>query len=178
MAQVLTLVSLLSLSAVVLLWYRKHRVGPRDPIQVSIRLDRSAPGAHLICNLVNTSAVAVVLTRFAITPRHVGEGRGETAADIPLPEAAILEPGAHAQLSLDVDWRLVSARSLAVRDLEDGDHPAPTNQLRLVQRQLHEVIDRRVSSARDWLFGATNLAFGVMILGLGFFMLMWIIATG
>jgi len=65
-----------------------------------------------------------------------------------------------------------------VCDTQGAEHLAPGDQLRLVQGQLHEVIDRRISSARDWLFGAANLAFGVMILGLGFFMLMWIIATG
>jgi len=176
MAQVLTLVSLLS--AVVLLWYLKDRSRPRDPVHVSIRLDGSAPGAHLLWNVVNTSPAAVTLTHFAITPRHAGDGRGESSADIPLPQEEMIEPGARAHLSMDVDWRLVLARAVAVCDTQGAEHLAPGDQLRLVQGQLHEVIDRRISSARDWLFGAANLAFGVMILGLGFFMLMWIIATG
>ncbi len=40
--------------------------------------------------------------------------------------------------------------------------------------------ERRVykASARDFLHGAADLTFGVVILGLGFFMLMWVIATG
>ena len=40
--------------------------------------------------------------------------------------------------------------------------------------------DRRTPqlSAQDFLHGATELAFGVVILGLAFFMLMWVIATG
>ena len=32
--------------------------------------------------------------------------------------------------------------------------------------------------ARDFLHGVADLTFGLVILGLGFFMLMWIIATG
>jgi hypothetical protein len=176
MAQVLTVISLLW--AIVLLWYLKDRFAPGDRLQISIRLDRSAPGAHLLWQVVNTSPAAVTLTRFRITPRNVGEGRGESAAEVLLPETAMLAPGERAQLMMDVDWRLVSARAIAVCDAENRDHFAPRNQLRSVQSQLHNVIDRRASSARDWLFGATNLAFGVMILGLGFFMLMWIIATG
>jgi len=53
-------------------------------------------------------------------------------------------------------------------------------QLTAIQQRMRGLIDQRddSTSANDWLFGATNLAFGVVILGLGFFMLMWVIATG
>jgi hypothetical protein len=34
------------------------------------------------------------------------------------------------------------------------------------------------ASAQDFLHGAADLTFGLLILGLGFFMLMWVIATG
>jgi hypothetical protein len=40
--------------------------------------------------------------------------------------------------------------------------------------------ERRVyhkASAQDFLRGATDLTFGMVIFGLGFFMLMWVIAT-
>ena len=39
--------------------------------------------------------------------------------------------------------------------------------------------ERRVykASAQDFLHGAADLTFGVVILGLGFFMLIWVIAT-
>ena len=33
------------------------------------------------------------------------------------------------------------------------------------------------ASAQDFLHGAADLTFGIVILGLGFFMLMWVIAT-
>ena len=33
------------------------------------------------------------------------------------------------------------------------------------------------ASAQEFLHGAADLTFGLMILGLGFFMLMWVIAT-
>jgi hypothetical protein len=40
--------------------------------------------------------------------------------------------------------------------------------------------ERRIykASAQDFLRGAADLTLGVVILGLGFFMLMWVIATG
>ena len=40
--------------------------------------------------------------------------------------------------------------------------------------------DRRAqhTTANQFIAGAADLAFGVVILGLGFFMLMWVIATG
>jgi hypothetical protein len=39
--------------------------------------------------------------------------------------------------------------------------------------------ERRVqqASAQEFLHGAADLTFGIVILGLGFFMLMWVIAT-
>ena len=45
----------------------------------------------------------------------------------------------------------------------------------LEQRQF----ERRVykASAQDFLHGAADLTFGMVIFGLGFFMLMWVIAT-
>jgi hypothetical protein len=36
----------------------------------------------------------------------------------------------------------------------------------------------RTVSAADWLSGTADLAFGAVILGLGLFMLLWMIATG
>jgi hypothetical protein len=59
---------------------------------------------------------------------------------------------------------------------------APTHrQLLAVQQRLRQAIDRRCAvprSAHEFLSGAADLVFGVMILGLGVFMLMWVIATG
>ncbi len=179
MTQTVTFVSTIALAGVVL-WWLRERLLPRETMRVSVRLDRSTPGAHLIWDIVNLDPSPAVLTGFAITPRHVGEGRGESVAMVPLATAETLQPGDHAQLSMDVDWRLLTARSIAACDAAGRTHRAPAPQLDAVQAQLHELIDRRVynASARDWLFGAANLAFGVVILGLGFFMLMWMIATG
>jgi hypothetical protein len=92
----------------------------------------------------------------------------------------VLEPRDHALIPTDVDWTLLSAKTIAVADTEGREHPVSRKQLHAIQQQLRLLIDRRdySPSATDWLFGATNLAFGVVILGLGFFMLMWVIATG
>lgn len=178
MAQILTFVSLLW--AALLLWYLWERLGPKDPIRVSIHLDHVDPGAQLLCEIKNTSASAVTLTHFAVNPRHVGDGRGERVATIPLPETETLRPGDTARVLIDVDWQLLAARTIAVCDSSGLEHRPPAAQLTAIQNSLHERIDHRVytASARDWLFGAANLAFGVVILGLGFFMLMWVIATG
>lgn len=179
MTQTMTLLIPVALAGVVLWWIRA-RLLSRETMRVSIRLDSSTPGAHVIWDIVNIDSASAVLTSFVINPRHVGEGRGESVATVPLATAESLQPGECAQLSMDVDWRLLTARSIAACDTVGRAHRAPASQLEAVQAQLRELIDRRVhpASARDWLFGAANLAFGVVILGLGFFMLMWVIATG
>jgi hypothetical protein len=81
---------------------------------------------------------------------------------------------------MDVDWRLFDARTVAACDETGQEHLAPAGQLDAVQAQLRELVDHTAStaSAPDWLRGAANLTVGVVILGLGFFMLMWVIATG
>jgi hypothetical protein len=75
---------------------------------------------------------------------------------------------------------MLSARSVAIVDDNGNEYLAPRTQLETAQEQLHRVIDRRVytASANEFLFRAGDFAFGVVILGLGFFMLMWVIATG
>jgi hypothetical protein len=99
---------------------------------------------------------------------------------VPLGMAHELDRDEHTLVPTDVDWTLLSATSMAVCDADGREHPVPRQQLKLIQEQLGMLIGRRVyaASASDWLYGATNLAFGMVILGLGFFMLMWVIATG
>jgi hypothetical protein len=48
-----------------------------------------------------------------------------------------------------------------------------------VPRRPDHDFERRVykASAREFLHGAADLTVGIVILGLGFFMLMWVIAT-
>jgi hypothetical protein len=67
-----------------------------------------------------------------------------------------------------------------VTDSAGHEHTASSRQLIAIQDRLRQLIDRRAyqTSARDFITGAADLAFGVVILGLGFFMLMWVIATG
>jgi hypothetical protein len=179
MAQTVTLISLLA-AAVALIWSVRRRLPASDSLLISIRLDRSAPGAHLIWDITNIGPAPVTLTHFMIYARRHGRGRGESDAKVPLPLPETLERGDHALVPIDVDWRLLAARSIAVFDASGRKHPAARHQLASVQEHLRELVDRRMytRSARDWLSGAADLAFGVVILGLGFFMLMWVIATG
>jgi hypothetical protein len=64
----------------------------------------------------------------------------------------------------------------ADRLFERRHHPAGSAGHAAARQQF----ERRVykASAREFLHGAADLTFGVVILGLGFFMLMWVIATG
>jgi hypothetical protein len=145
----------------------------RDTVAVRLRLDRSTPGAHLMWEISNVGASPLTVTKLVI----------RTAKDVdtvPLGLRQVLETQEHVLIPTDVDWTLLSAKSIAVGDADGVEHTVPGRQLSAIQQQLRMLIDRRDynPSARDWLYGVTNLAFGVVILGLGFFMLMWVIATG
>ena len=173
MTQLLTLVSVLSLAGWALWIYREATSDARC-VRVKIRLDREAPGAHLMWDVTNTADRPVTLTKLIVHGRH---GANDTfPAGLPW----TLAPHDSVLIPTDVDWALLSAKSIAVADDEGREHAVKHAELTTVQDHLRQLIDRRVdpASAGDWLFGAANLAFGVVILGLGFFMLMWVIATG
>jgi hypothetical protein len=173
MAQILTLVTLLSLAAYAMWRYFGARRS-RGAVRVTIHLDREAPGAHLIWDITNVGGTPVTLAGLVI---HGGKGKNNT---IPLGLPRLLEPQDSAVLPTDVDWSLLAAKSVAVVDSTGREYGASRRELATIQEHLRELIDRRVHtpSAREFLFGATDLAFGVVILGLGVFMLMWVIATG
>ena len=173
MAQVLIAVAICALGGY-LFWRYADRLFDADGVHVNLRLDRPEPGAHLIWDIVNTSPHPVTLTKLIV------HGRGIAANTVPLGLPKVLAPHDRITVPTDGDWNLLSARSIAVADSTGREHRASHRQLAMVQDQLRQLIDRPVhyASARDFLTGATDLAFGVVILGLGFFMLMWVIATG
>jgi hypothetical protein len=173
MAQILTIVTLLSL-AVYAIWRYRSALFPGDAVRVTIHLDREAPGAHLIWDITNVGTTPVTITKLIV---HGGKGKNNT---VPLGLPRLLQPQDSAVLPTDVDWSLLAARSVAVADSTGREHGASRRELAHIQEHLRQLIDRRVytPSAREFLFGATDLAFGVVILGLGVFMLMWVIATG
>jgi hypothetical protein len=152
--------------------FRRWLTSP--PVRVSIQIDHGAPGSHLLWDIENTGPEPVTLTRLIV---HGKRGAADT---VPLGLPHVLEPADHLVLPTDVDWSLLSASSIAAADAEGNEYAAPRAQLEAVRAKLRESIDRRESSlsARDFLSGAADMAFGVVILGLGFFMLMWAIATG
>jgi hypothetical protein len=171
MAHTLTIASVAGvLTALVVLLMRRAR---RQPVLVSIRLDHATPGAHLIWEILNQGRAPVTLTKLII---HSKTGAVDSW---PLTIPKLLAPADRLLVPTDVDWSLLGARTIAVGDTDGAEHQASGRQLADIQDQLHDLIDRRVyvRSAQDWLFGAANLAFGVVILGLGFFMLMWTLAT-
>jgi hypothetical protein len=65
----------------------------------------------------------------------------------------------------------------AERLFERRRQPAgPAGSDTLTEIQLERHVDK--ASAHDFLVGAADLTFGMVILGLGFFLLLWVIATG
>jgi hypothetical protein len=160
------------------------RAWTRDSVAVRLHLDRSAPGAHLMWDIANVGAAPITVTRLVIhTRKSLHAGRSALRRDsetVSLGRPQLLESRERALIPTDVDWTLLSATSIAVADADGLEHNVSRAQLRAIQAQMRLLIDRReyTASANDWLFGATNLAFGVVILGLGFFMLLWVIATG
>jgi hypothetical protein len=172
MAQVLTFIALVLIIAWV--WWRRDFLFSRATVRVTIRLDRSAPGAHLLWDIVNAGETPITISKLVMSGP-----RGERSS-VTLEHARDIRPGEHLVFPIDVDWSLLAARSLAAVDARGHEHEAPSRQLSAVQDELRQMMDRRVyaRSARDFLAGAADLAFGVVILGLGFFMLMWVIATG
>jgi len=173
MSQTLTVIAISAL-ALYLLWRYADRIFEPDGLQVRIRLDRAEPGAHLIWDILNAGPAPVTLTKLIV------HGRGRAADTVPLGLPRVLEPQDRITLPTDVDWNLLAARSIAAADATGQEHLASKRQLIAIQDQLRQLIDRRVrnATARDFIVGAADLAFGVVILGLGFFMLMWVIATG
>jgi hypothetical protein len=175
MAQTLTYISLAALGGY-LFWRFRESIFRRDELRITIGLDRSAPGAHLIWDIFNTGSEPVTLTKLIV---HGPHGANDT---VPLGLPETLQNQERVRVAIDADWGLLSARSIVAVDENGREHVAPYRQLEVVQDHLRQLIDRRVysspGSAREFLFGATDLAFGVVILGLGFFMLMWVIATG
>jgi hypothetical protein len=146
----------------------------RAGLRLALRLDRVSPDAHLIWDITNATNSPLSIARLTITDRT----GTDTAAPSEFPRT--IGPGETITVATAVDWALLSARSVAAVDEQGRAYEARSGELARIQRRLRELIDRRAYqlSAQDWLFGATNLAFGAVILGLGFFMLMWVIATG
>jgi hypothetical protein len=176
MAQTLTFLSVLAVVAVVV-WLVRRRMAKRDNVAVRLRLDRSAPGAHLMWDIANIGGEPITVTKLIV---HTGTRRDPRTETVPLQRPQVLSSQDHVLLPTDVDWTLLSARSIAVADADGREHLVSKQQLSAIHDQLRPLIDRRIyqASARDWLIVSTDMAFGVVILGLGFFMLMWVIYTG
>jgi hypothetical protein len=176
MAQTITFVAVLAALAL-LVTFRK-RLFHIDTVVVRLRLDRSLPGAHLMWHIGNAGAEPITVTKLIVHTGPRGADRPDTVA---LSSPHVLGPGEHVLLPTDVDWSLLAATAIAVADASGREHRVSRRQLRAIHDQLRPLIDRRdydTRTARDWLIVSTDMAFGVVILGLGFFMLMWVIYTG
>jgi len=172
MAQLLTLVSVLAaIGAGIWLFLRTKR--PPDSVDVRLGLDRSGPGSHLVWDVANLGVEPITVTKLVI---HTRTG----TSTVPLGIAHVLQTQEHTRVPTDVDWTLLAATSMGVCEANGREHVVSRSQLKAIQEQINTLIERRpyTPSAQDWLYGATNMAVGAVILGLGVFMLMWVIATG
>jgi hypothetical protein len=176
MAQTVVFGSLatLAVAGLIVLW-KRHTHPPA--LAVSIRLDRSAPGAHVLWSLANHGPMPLAFTKLCIYRKHSWHRALDT---IPFDTPKRLAADDELLLATDVDWNLLNARAMAIVDDAGHEYRVPAGELAAIQDQLHAVIDRHPASvsAREFLFGAGDMALGAMILALGFFMLMWVIATG
>ena len=177
MVQPLTVISILAALAIAA-WFLRRTYFRPDTVNVRLRLDRSGPGSHLMWDIANVGPAPITVTKLVIRSRTGRDNPSVNAVPLGVPQ--VLETEEHALLPTDVDWTLLSAKTMAVCDAEGREHVVSAKQMKAIQEQLGQLIDRRVytPSARDWLYGATDMVVGVVILGLGFFMLMWVIATG
>jgi len=143
-------------------------------LTVSIDIDHGVPGSHLIWTIENRSDRPITLTKLIV---H-GPQRSVTAVPLGLPH--LLVPQDRLVLPTDVDWTLLAAGSVGVVDVDGREYAAPARQLASIRDQTRRSINRPagIMSARDFLFGTADLLLGAVILGLGFFMLMYAIATG
>ena len=177
MAQALTLIFVLA-GLGIAAWFARNTWGRQETVAVKLRLDHTGPGAHLMWDIGNLGQTPIAVTRLLIRARSGKTAPVAHTVDMHTPQ--LLEPQEHALLSTDVDWTLLSATSIAVCDADGREHLVSRTQLKAIHEQLGSPIERRdyAPSAKDWLSGAADMAVGVVILGLGFFMLMWVIATG
>ena len=143
-------------------------------LRLSIHIDHGIPGSHLIWDIENASDRPLILTKLIVHGRH---GAADT---VPLELPHVLAPRDRLVLPTDVDWSLLGATSLAAADVDGEEYLAPRRQVAAVRAQMRESIVRPATtlSAREFLAGAADLTFGVAILGLGMFMLIWMLIEG
>ena len=154
----------------------RSAIAPASRLRVTGRLDHRGPGAHVVWTVANDGREPLTLTQLVVHDRH-----GSTAA-VDIEPGVAVKPSQRVALATELDWSVLTARSIALIDIVGERHPLRHGELVRLRRQLHQMLQgsppRSTSSARDWLYGSANLAFGMVILGLGLFMLLWVIATG
>jgi hypothetical protein len=177
MAQALTLIFVLAALGIAA-WFVRTTWWRTETVAITLRLDHTGLGAHLMWDIGNLGQAPITVTRLVIRARS--ERTNPVAHNVDMHTPQVLEPQEHALLPTDVDWTLLSATSMAVCDAEGREHFVSRSQLKAIQEQLGSLVGRRdyAPTATDFLSGAADMAVGAVILGLGFFMLMWVIATG
>src|SRR5215831_15509138 len=125
----------------------------RGGVRISVRLDHTGVGAHLICTITNGTAATVTLRQLVFHGAH------HAATVIPLDPPRLVPPQGQITLAVEVDWNLLGAHEIAAVDAENRSHAVAPRQLEQVQTQLRQTIDRRrpaPRSAREFLHGAAD----------------------
>jgi hypothetical protein len=137
MAQLLTLFTLAVLALGCWLLYRRF-TRPCDLV-VSVRLAHvpRSTASHLIWTVANTTNAPVAVARLIV---HETTGPGVVIATalpaaVP-PQRALVFPS-------DVDWTVLTARSIGVIDEAGREHVLPRKAFSELKRQLHRLIDYR-----------------------------------
>ena len=149
-------------------------LAPARRLRVTGRLDHQGPGAHVVWTVVNQGRAPRTLSQLVL------QGPNDSATIIEIEPKLIVKSRDRVALATELDWNVLTARSISLIDSAGKRHPIRHRTLARVRSQLRQMLrgSPPAGSAHDWLYGTANLAFGVVILGLGLFMLLWVLYTG
>jgi len=101
-----TIVFFVAAAALMLLVARRGFA--RETVAVRLRLDRCAPGAHLMWDISNIGRAPITVQKLVL---HLGRGPSN-AETVPLRVPQVLQPREHALIPTDVDRRSSRPRPL------------------------------------------------------------------
>jgi hypothetical protein len=141
---------------------------------VTGRVNHQGAGAYVVWTIANNS-------RNPLSPinLHV-RSRDRSIQTIAIVANGTVKPRSRITFASELDWSFLTADSIVVADAHGRHHRLRRRDLARLRRQLREMTHRPLNagSAREWVHGTANLALGIALLGLGVFMLLWVIATG
>src|SRR6059036_1611276 len=86
-------------------------IAPAGRLRVTGRLDHPGPGAHVVWTVANDGRGPLTLTQLVIHDRH-----GSTAA-VDIEPGVAVRPHQRVTLATELDWSVLTARSIALVDI-------------------------------------------------------------